>query len=564
MKLVTPEIAWHNRDPIYACDLQPPQEGSELQRLATCGPDRVIRIWNISFHDDYKVKVEFLSSLLRHSKAVNVVRFSPNGHYLASGGDDNAIIIWKLSSTSATSNNTLQEDDGEITEVWVSGKVLRGHLGDIYDISWSSDGKQLISGSIDNSAILWDVKKACRLAIFPEHKSFVQGVSFDPKGVYIATHCADRVCRIYNVQSKSCQYRIVKWTYKEKLRKMFYDDTMKSFFRRLSFSPDGNLLVVPSGYVECDENDNVNTTFVLGRHSWTKPIMHLPVIGKTTLAVRFCPKLFKLREPEAGNKIFDLPYRMIFAVASEESVVLYDTQQTHPFSLISNIHYQQLTDLTWSADATLLIIASSDGYVSIVTFEKGELGEFYEKPPILSYGRQDSNLSNNISESEKNADGEDADQSINLSRTESSEDNLKTPQTIKDDEEGGSSNTLELKQTPSKTKPTQNLNDTPKTAKSNEVTISPATSEKAGNLKPRRVQLTTLSSVTQPKSQAAPRRVQVTTLSTLWGSQKKVEKKDEPKEVDEGKPSSQPVDSDCDLQLENTNDGFVDKQMDID
>lgn len=111
---------------------------------------------------------------------------------------------------------------------------------------------------------------ACRLAIFPEHKSFVQGVSFDPKGVFIATHCADRVCRIYNVQNKSCQCRMVKWTYKEKLRKMFYDDTMKSFFRRLSFSPDGSLLIVPSGFIECDENEVVNTTFVFARSSLTK------------------------------------------------------------------------------------------------------------------------------------------------------------------------------------------------------------------------------------------------------------------------------------------------------
>lgn len=35
----------------------------------------------------------------------------------------------------------------------------RGHLEDIYDICWSSDGKYMISGSVDNSAILWDLTK---------------------------------------------------------------------------------------------------------------------------------------------------------------------------------------------------------------------------------------------------------------------------------------------------------------------------------------------------------------------------------------------------------------------
>ena len=36
---------------------------------------------------------------------------------------------------------------------------IRGHLEDIYDLAWSPDGTQLVSGSVDNSAIIWDINK---------------------------------------------------------------------------------------------------------------------------------------------------------------------------------------------------------------------------------------------------------------------------------------------------------------------------------------------------------------------------------------------------------------------
>ena len=38
---------------------------------------------------------------------------------------------------------------------------------------------------------------------------------------------------------------------------------------------------------------------------------------------------------------------MVFAVATEDSVLLYDTQQPQPFAYIGNIHYHQLSDVTW-------------------------------------------------------------------------------------------------------------------------------------------------------------------------------------------------------------------------
>ena len=44
-------------------------------------------------------------------------------------------------------------------ENWTIVKLLRGHLEDVYDLCWSPDSTSLISGSVDNSAIVWDVLK---------------------------------------------------------------------------------------------------------------------------------------------------------------------------------------------------------------------------------------------------------------------------------------------------------------------------------------------------------------------------------------------------------------------
>ena len=38
---------------------------------------------------------------------------------------------------------------------------------------------------------------------------------------------------------------------------------------------------------------------------------------------------------------------MVFAVATLDSVLLYDTQQKCPFGFVGNIHYAAISDLMW-------------------------------------------------------------------------------------------------------------------------------------------------------------------------------------------------------------------------
>jgi hypothetical protein len=44
MKVTTPEISWHERDPIYSVDVQPGNRA--LKRLVSGGVDKFVRVTN--------------------------------------------------------------------------------------------------------------------------------------------------------------------------------------------------------------------------------------------------------------------------------------------------------------------------------------------------------------------------------------------------------------------------------------------------------------------------------------------------------------------------------------
>jgi len=96
---------------------------------------------------------------------------------------------------------------------------------------------------------------------------------------------------------------------------------------------------------------------------------HLPGHKKPAIAVRCNPIKYKLRnykkeETEINansnpnsttssptktkvSSFINLPYRLIYAVATQDSVLIYDTQQTTPLVLLTNLHYATFTDIAW-------------------------------------------------------------------------------------------------------------------------------------------------------------------------------------------------------------------------
>lgn len=73
-----------------------------------------------------------------HKSRVNCLTFSPDGKYLVSGSDDFTVKIWDLRSS----------------KVPISS--LSSHQSSVNDVSFNGDGSVLISASSDRSVKYWD------------------------------------------------------------------------------------------------------------------------------------------------------------------------------------------------------------------------------------------------------------------------------------------------------------------------------------------------------------------------------------------------------------------------
>ncbi|MGH3857555.1 MAG: WD40 repeat domain-containing protein, partial [Pseudonocardiaceae bacterium] len=118
--------------------------------------------------------------LFDHTDAVVSVAFSPNGHTLATGSDDETVRLWNLA------------DPAHPTSL---GPPLTGHTNAVYAVVFSPDGRTLASGSDDHTARLWNIPSA----LMTGHTKSVTSVVFSPDRRTLASGGVDRTVRLWNV-----------------------------------------------------------------------------------------------------------------------------------------------------------------------------------------------------------------------------------------------------------------------------------------------------------------------------------------------------------------------------
>lgn len=74
---------------------------------------------------------------------------------------DSVVCVWRQEGCGPEKGggNLLEGEPAGGKENWTVIKMMRGHLEDVYDLCWSPDSTHLVSGSVDNTAIVWDIQK---------------------------------------------------------------------------------------------------------------------------------------------------------------------------------------------------------------------------------------------------------------------------------------------------------------------------------------------------------------------------------------------------------------------
>lgn len=325
----------------------------DLRYIATGSMDNVTRIYCVSSGHQ-------VAQLAEHNHYVQGVAWDPRNEFLATQAADRAVHVYllKKGAEMAVPTTFFKITRAEVPVARLSERPEVVRIDSIATMSSQASGSDISTPGTPMN---------------PPTNNFVHPLTSSPsQNKLLSVETLPAVKPMTSPVSKKMSRNAY----------LYHSETLQSFFRRLAFSPDGSLLLTPLGVYRNDldsgneqDAELTNTVYIYIRSGLNKaPVCHIPGLKKPAIAIAFSPVIY---EAQSSSPVFKLPYKMLFAVATQDSIIIYDTEAVQPLGVVSNLHYLTITDLCWSQNGQSIIVSSADGFCSIVVFDEAVFGKVY-------------------------------------------------------------------------------------------------------------------------------------------------------------------------------------------
>ena len=250
-----------------------------------------------------------------------VMKISHHGKYLAAGNKAGKIRIYELMGYDYDNYETSYNNKTIMNYLYlVNEKPIKelSHKKDITDLCWSPfKYNLLLSSSVDNDVILWDVSKNknCLIQKY-KHDDYVTCVQFSPtdENIFI-TGCFDKYIRIYKinddnkVNKKNKNMKDISRTITDSFGFFNIADKITS----LSFYPDGSQIAIGTinGKIHVYDlfsnsgrySHNFNCRNRVGKNSLGKKVTSINFINKKNAIISTCDSCVRLVSMDEGKNL---------------------------------------------------------------------------------------------------------------------------------------------------------------------------------------------------------------------------------------------------------------------
>ena len=184
--------------------------------IAAGGQDNTVKIWDAATGAE-------VMTLRGHKAQVVTAAFSPDGHRIVSGSRDHTLKIWDVASHkelltfrghdgiagalfSPDGKRIVSGSTDKTVRVWdaQTGEALmtlRGHRWPVICHAVSPDGRRIVSGGRDDAVRVWDIESHSQVMVLRGHQGYVNGVSFSPDGTRIVSGSWDGTIKVWDANT---------------------------------------------------------------------------------------------------------------------------------------------------------------------------------------------------------------------------------------------------------------------------------------------------------------------------------------------------------------------------